>query len=373
VSDTPLNFRMLRLARELRTTTQTELARTAGIPQARLSRIESGQLTAAATELNALAAALELPSGFLIEPGVPAAAPLFRKRAIRSVKRVSAIQARLNTAVLIAQRLLDAGVELDPPQTFPEPGDFPAHEPVLAAEELRRAWRLPVGRVDNLTAVIESAAGIALYIDFGDDDATAAFINTPGDERMWFLLNSRERAGDRLRLSLAHELGHAVLHRLLPTAEQAEQELQAFQFAAALLLPADEFDRAIPYGALTLSKARALKETYWVSIQAIIRAAYDRGRISRDRYTSLFKQLSARGWRTEEPAPIPREHLQLWPEVLRVHREHHGYSDEDLAAVARVGVTTLSDLFPNDFVAPRPPLRVVRSKSCSTVTCTRPL
>lgn len=254
---------------------------------------------------------------------------------------------------------------------IPRAGEFPAHEPVRAAEELRRAWRLPVGRVDNLTAVIESAAGIVLYIDFGDDHATVAFISPPGDERMWFLLNSRERAGDRLRLSLAHELGHTVLHRLLPTAEQTEQELQAFQFAAALLLPADEFDRAIPYGTLTLSKARGLKETYWVSIQAIIRAAYDRGRISRDRYTSLFKQLSARGWRTEEPAPIPPESLQLWPEVLRVHREHHGYSDEDLAAVARVGVTTLSDLFPNDFVALRPPLRAVRSKSCSTTTCTR--
>ncbi len=150
MSDTPLNFRMLRLARELRGLTQTLLATRAGIPQTRLSRIESGQLPAGDEELRALAEALELPSAFLIEPGVPAAAPLFRKRAIRSAKRVSTIQARLNTAVLIAQRLLNAGVELDPPQTFPEPGEFPAHEPARAAKELRRAWRLPVGRVDDL-------------------------------------------------------------------------------------------------------------------------------------------------------------------------------------------------------------------------------
>jgi Zn-dependent peptidase ImmA (M78 family)/transcriptional regulator with XRE-family HTH domain len=361
VSHPPLNFRMLRLARELRGRTQTRLATDAGIPQARLSRIESGQLPAGEDELRALANALQLPSSFLLEPGVPAAAPLFRKRAIRSAKRVSTIQARLNTAVLIAQRLLNAGVELDPPQTFPEPGEFPAHEPVLAAQELRRAWRLPVGRVDDLTAVIESAAGIVLYVDFGGDDATAAFISTPGDERMWFLLNSREHAGDRLRLSLAHELGHAVLHRRLPAAEESEQELQAFQFAAALLLPADVFDRAIPYDALTLAQARSLKQTYWVSIQAIIRAAYNRGRIGRDRYTSLFKQLSARGWRTDEPVPIPREHPQLWPEVLRVHREDHRFSDHDMAAIAHVDLSTMSDLFPGDFLAPRLPLRVVRS------------
>ena len=37
--------------------------------------------------------------------------------------------------------------------------------------------------------MIESAAGIVLYVDFGHDDATAAFIGTPHDERLWFLLN----------------------------------------------------------------------------------------------------------------------------------------------------------------------------------------
>ncbi len=125
MSDPRLNFRMLRLARELRGVTQTELGRSAGIPQARLSRIESGQIPATAADITAIATTLELPRAFLGEPGVPAAVPLFRKRAIRSVKRLTTIQARLNTAVLIAQRLLDAGIDLDPPQTFPDPGSSP--------------------------------------------------------------------------------------------------------------------------------------------------------------------------------------------------------------------------------------------------------
>ncbi len=356
----PLNFRMLRLARELRGLTQTAVADASGIPQARLSRIESGQLEAADDETQRLAIALTLPPAFLLEPGVPAAVPLFRKRAIRSVKRVVALQARLNTAVLVAQRLLNAGIDLEPPRAFPEPGEFAPDAPLQAAIELRRAWRLPAGRVDDMTAVIESAAGIVLDVDFGTDDATAAFISTPGDERMWFLINHRERAGDRIRLSLAHELGHAVLHRRLATAEEAEQELQAFRFAAELLLPADTFNASLT-STLTLTQARALKHAYWVSMQAIIRAAYDRGRINRDRYKSLFKQLSARGWRTEEPVKIPREQPQLWPEVLRVHRTDHGYDDEDLANIARVDLDTLSELFPDQFVTPAPRLRVVRA------------
>ncbi len=368
MSAAPINFRMLRLARELRAITQTQLAGVSGIPQARLSRIESGQIPATDSDVTAVAGALELPAAFLAEPGIPAAVPLFRKRAIRSVKRLTTIQARLNTAVLIAQRLLDAGIDLDPPQTFPDPGEFPAHEPIHAARELRRAWRLPVGRIDDLTAVIESAAGIVLYVDFGADETTAAFISTPGDERMWFLLNTRERAGDRLRLSLGHELGHAVLHRRLPASDEAEQELEAFQFAAELLLPADTFDRAVPYDELTLARARSLKETYWVSIQAIIRAAYDRRRISRARYTSLYKQLSARGWRTEEPIAIEPETPRLWPEILRVHREQHRFSDDDLAGTARVTTAILRDLFPRDFAGAQPPLRLVRSASSPTTS-----
>lgn len=344
------NFRMARLARELRGLTQTQTAERGGIPQARLSRIETGQIDIEDKDVGALVAALELPPSFFFEPGAPAAVPLFRKRAIRSARKLSTIQARLNCAVLIAQRLIAAGIDIDHANFFPDPGELPADDPVGAAEILRRDWRLPIGRVDDVTAVIESAAGLVLRVDFGNDDASAAFIGLHDDEaRLWFLINTRETAGDRVRLSLAHELGHAVLHRRLPSIEEAETEQQAFRFASTLLLPPSEFDPAVPFDALTLGGARGLKQTYGVSMQAIIRAAYERGRISRTRYTSLFKQLSARQWRTEEPDPIPIEEPRIWPGVLAVHRRDHGFADSDIAEIARVDQATLADLFPEDF------------------------
>lgn len=350
---------MIRLARELRGLTQTALAKTAGIPQARLSRVEAGQLIPNGLEVDQLASALDLPSRFLLEPGAPAAVPLFRKRAMRSARAMRSLHARLNTAVLIAQRLLDAGIEIDPPRVFPEPGQFDASKPDAAAAAIRRDWRLPVGAVDDVTAVIEAAGGIVLRVDFGSNDATAAFMMTPRDGRLWFLVNTREEAGDRVRLTLAHELGHAILHRMLPGIDETETELQAFTFAAALLLPPDHFDRAIPYDALTLADVRHLKRTFHVSMQAIIRAAFLRGRISRDRYTSLFKQLSARQWRMVEPDSVRVETPHLWPAVLRVHREIHRYDDPELAAIALVTEHTLADLFPEEFSMP-PVLRVVQ-------------
>lgn len=357
-----INFRMVRLAREALELTQTAVAAHAGIAQPRLSRLESGQPVAlTATEIQRIAETLRVPGAFLVQPGTPAIAPLFRKRAIRSARRVSAIQARLNIAVLIAQRLLDAGVDLDAPQRFPESGDFPADEPEAAAGALRRDWRLPLGPIDDLTEIIESAAGLVLHVDFATTDATAAFISTRADGRLWFLINTRETAGDRVRLSLAHELGHAVLHRLIPAEDQARVELEAFRFAAALLLPAETFDRAVPLDALTLRDARALKRIYGVSMQAIIRAAHDRGRISRARTVSLYKQISARQWRIHEPEPIAVEQPRLWPDVIDVHRAEHGFGNAEMAAIAHVTPAILNDLFPTLFAPVGPRLRTVKS------------
>lgn len=349
------NFRLIRLAREMREMSQPKLASESGVPQPIISRIESNLKSASDSELQQLATALQLPTAFFLEPDSPANAPMFRKRAIRSQVVTRKIQARVNTAVLAARRIIDAGVDIDTPFTFPAPGEIPPDNPVEAANLVRRAWRMPNGRVDNVTALIEGAGGIVLHVDLGSDAVSAAFISTLGDARLWFLINTREVSGDRIRLSLAHELGHAVMHRYLPVHDESSQEPQAYEFATALLLDPGEFDRAVGTD-LTLRRARDLKRAYWVSIQAIIKVARDRRLITDARYTSLYKQLSARGWRRDEPDTIPIEQPTIWPAVLDVQRSRHGYTDEDLAHIARLRPPDLRDLFPRDF-APR--LRVV--------------
>jgi Zn-dependent peptidase ImmA (M78 family)/transcriptional regulator with XRE-family HTH domain len=350
-----VNFRMVRLGREMRDMSQTQLAKQAGLAQAIVSRIEGGLRPASPAERLQISRALALPPAFLDEPDAPAAAPLFRKRAIRSVRVNRLIQARINTAVLAARRILDAGIDIDTPFAFPAPGEIPADDPVAAAAAVRRAWRLPNGRIDNLTELIEDAGGIVLHVDFGTDDASAAFVANAGDPRLWFLVNTRETAGDRVRLSLAHELGHAIMHRYLPVREESVMEPQAYAFALALTLPPEDFDRHVRAD-LTLNRARDLKRAYRVSIQAIMRAARDRRLITSERYVSLYKQISARGWRRDEPDPVALEAPTTWPEALAVHRERHGYGIEELAAIARVTSDDLRDLFPRDFT---PRLRLV--------------
>ena len=344
----PPNFRMVRLARQMRQLSQTRLATLARIPQANLSRIEANLRPASDDEITSLAAALELPPEFFFEPDAPAAAPMFRKRAIRSKSVNDMIQARLNTAVLGARRIIDGGVAIDAPLTFPEIDEVPVDNPTEAARMLRRAWRMPEGRVDDVTALIEAAGGIVLRVDFGTDAASAALLAPLGEGRLWFLVNTQEAAGDRVRLTLAHELGHAVMHRWIPTRDEKREEDLAFTFATALTLPPEEFDRQIQ-GDLTLSRARDLKRAYWISIQAIVFTAHTRGLITKARYQSLYRQVSARGWRHDEPENIPVEQPTIWPSVLNVHRTHHRYSDDELAAIARMTPDTLADLFPENF------------------------
>jgi Zn-dependent peptidase ImmA (M78 family)/transcriptional regulator with XRE-family HTH domain len=350
-----INFRMVRLARDFRRMSQTALAREAGIPQAALSRIEGNIRPPTAEQVEGLVTALRVPVEFLMEPDTPAAAPLFRKRAIRSAAVLRYIQARINTAVLAARRILDAGVDIDTPFSFPAVGDIARDDPVEASRILRRAWRLPTGRVDSVTNVIENAGGIVLHADFGTDDASAAFVSSVGDPRPWFLVNTRETSGDRVRLSLAHELGHAAMHVHLPANDEMALEAEAYRFALALLLPPEEFDRSVAPD-LTLRRARDLKRAYWVSVQAIVKAADDRGLVTAERSLSLHKQISARGWRRDEPDHIPVEPAIVWPAALDVHREQHGFTNDEFAQVARLTPHDLSSLFPHDF-APR--LRLV--------------
>jgi Zn-dependent peptidase ImmA (M78 family) len=58
---------------------------------------------------------------------------------------------------------------------------------------------------------------------------------------------------------------------------------------------------------VTLSSLVDLKKRWKVSIQALIHRAYDLGIVTERQYRYLFEQLSAAGWRKDEPGKLPVE------------------------------------------------------------------
>ncbi len=119
--------------------------------------------------------------------------------------------------------------------------------------------------------------------------------------------------GDRQRWTVAHELGHLALHVTQgpPTTsmEASEIEKQAHAFAGAFLAPGDvmldELDRL--GGRVTLQTLARIKETWGVSIKALVTRFRNLGVIDADHARSLFKQISARGWNKNEPVPVGTE------------------------------------------------------------------
>jgi Zn-dependent peptidase ImmA (M78 family) len=108
------------------------------------------------------------------------------------------------------------------------------------------------------------------------------------------------------------KLGHAVLH----TVPRPNQEAEADQFAAALLMPATD-GHAVFDTDLDLAHLAALKPTWGMSMAALARRAWDLGRISDYRYRELNIELSAAGYRTNEPGAVPNESPTLVPDVIR--------------------------------------------------------
>jgi Zn-dependent peptidase ImmA (M78 family) len=93
---------------------------------------------------------------------------------------------------------------------------------------------------------------------------------------------------------------------------------------------------------LNLAKLAKLKAKWRVSMAALIRRARDLDAISDSEYRKLNIDLSAAGYRKNEPVPITPDHPRLFTASVRKQLEHdsadalahrHGLSRADLDAL----------------------------------------
>lgn len=304
------NGSRVRQARELRGLTQKELARRIGKSQAAIAYIERGFKLASAEMMEAIAKHTRFPLAFFRnEPfaEIPIESLMFRARA--SLTRRQAVEAcRFAEVEYEVWDTLSEYVTSIPLKLNPIKGS-----PIDAARQVRATLGLsPDQPVAHLLNAIEMSGLAVLYVpvDLENVDAFSTFVH--GDEESPIIAVCGNKPGDRVRWSVAHELGHIVLHskhRLRP-----DEHVEADQFAGEFLLPEDALRREISTP-VTLSGLAQLKPRWGVSIQALIRRAFDLRIISQRQYRYLFEKLSAKGWRRREPEnlDIPAER----PRALR--------------------------------------------------------
>jgi Zn-dependent peptidase ImmA (M78 family)/DNA-binding XRE family transcriptional regulator len=304
-----LNPTRLRQARELHGWTQTALAQQVNVHPSAIAQLETGRMQPSPAVLDALSRATGFPPTFFTRPSGPAL-PLGSLR-FRARAAMTARQRR--QAWWYAQTLYEIMASMAAQTEYPTPR-LPrlAGDPVAAAALTREALGFaPDQPIGPLIRTLERGGVwvLALPVPLPRRDACSAWAG--GDGATPVLMVAATAAGDRRRFSVAHELGHLVLHHTPEGAPHA-LERQADAFAAAFLLP-EVAMHAVLIPPITLTTLADLKARWGVSLQALIRRAHTLDLLTPSQYRALSAQLGARGWRIREPVAVPVER----PRALR--------------------------------------------------------
>lgn len=322
----------IRLQRERKGWTGKELAKRVGVSPSAISQIERGVSKPGLDTIVDLGAKLDVPIGFFLERDSNTRIGLDRchfrsKRGVPQYERRQSI-ADASLLIQLATTLVkEYGIEFpeekisgfaDKVQEVDE--DTPVEKMEELAMGLRDHWGLGRGPIPDLVSLLETKGVFVFPLpdsDYKDVDAFSVW-----HEGRPITLLGHEKAASRDRLDAAHELCHLALH------SDAERDLkaiedQAFRFGGAFLAPRESFLPECPSRWNRTAFLR-LKERWRMSMQALVRRAYDLGKLSESSYRNanieLRKRLAENGeeegeWQPERPSMIQQAISILKDEV----------------------------------------------------------
>ncbi|CAM5275567.1 hypothetical protein ATER59S_00150 [Aquamicrobium terrae] len=341
------NHELLLLARQYRGRSQAEVAEAAGLDQGHYSRIERGLLNAPPSEetIHPIAEVLDFPMSFFFQGDEISGLPLsvhdasWRKRASVKASDLKRLHAELNLRIMHIRRYLEA-VDLDAERPLPrlDAEDMGGADKV--ASYVRRAWMVPDGPIGSLTTLCERAGVLVVQCDFVEkiDGVTMRLRDLPP-----LIFLNKNAPPDRMRHSLAHELGHLIMHSV-PT-ETMEEE--ADLFAGELLAPLSQLRADFIGGKISLERLVQLKKFWKVSVASLLYRAARGGFLTSNQAGYLWRQLSARGWRKREPdeTQFAPELPRLYEQVLVLHEKELGYDAEDLSKMLHLSLNEVRNLY----------------------------
>jgi Zn-dependent peptidase ImmA (M78 family) len=350
---------MLVLARESRAMTQGQLATTmqeldgsdSKVSQGYVSRAEAGRLTVTGERLELYARALDYPAPLLClseqEVGAGAGLVHHRKRQAASAGDLKRIHALLNLTRIQLRTLLP-GAPRPAAEGIPQIAVDELTTPADAARRLRAEWTSPGGPLNSVIALVEDTGALVacrelvtpVPLGSGAESVPVDAVSCcPIGEDPLVLLNLGTPA-ERQRFTLAHELGHMVMHQV----PHPEQEKQANSFAAELLMPARQVREDLIGGQLTVLRLLELKARWNVSMWALLRRAHTLGVLSDWQYRTLAVEMSSLGYRTAEPGQLDCEAPTVVTRMITWHLEQ-GRDIADLAHEAFLTPDEFVDLY----------------------------
>lgn len=319
-----------------------ELAAEVGVSAAAIGQYEAGVNAPRTEVLDRLAKALNVrPDFFGI--GRPLARIDMVNAHFRSLRsaRVSDRQKALATATLVWELTF----ELERHVKLPEvdlPAVPPGAAPAEAAALLRQHWGLPDGPVKHLLATAESRGIVVVVRPLGEIEAVDAFSAVIVDRPIIITTPRRTENVFKHRFSIAHEIGHLLMHA--DTAEQgAAIEKAADEFAAAFLTPAASMDAALPQR-LDLAALDRLGRTWGVSPHSLVLRMVERGRTTGSSARRAYQRLA----KVIDPSADPSSaYPGEVPTLLKKAAElagDHGVGIPALAEALRISPRQVRDL-----------------------------
>lgn len=338
-----INSEMIILAREARGYTQKELAKLLGIAQGTLSKIEQGIQSPSEDGIENISEILMFPISFFEQEDKVYTPDLiyYRKRIAVPKKQILRAEALMNIVRMNLDRLLKS---VDIPDVnlvswnIDEDGG-----PEDAAIFLRQRWNLSKGRIDNLTKLVESNGIIVIGTELGVNKMDGISMFTTSNQPIIFI--NAHMPGDRQRLTIAHELGHLVLHLGKKIGSNRDEEKEAMAFAGELLMPKSEFISR--FESIDLNSL-ATQKLYWlVSMGAILVRSKSLGLITDNQSQYIWKQMSIRGFKTKEPFElnIAKEKPTLVNELLEFHLKTLGFTKSELSRVLNISEKEIDNLY----------------------------
>ncbi len=315
----------LEIARQLCMLTQKEVAASIDITQGKLSKAEHDLQELDTLTLERLANLYGVPTDFFYqEPDPTPVSHYYYRKRITTNKTSDALVALVRIFKMFIETFLNP---IDLP-IFDLPTYTPSAE--LSVQEIADRTRYSLGiyrgPIPNLTTLLENHGIIVIKIDFGTDKLDGLSTFTQKGRRLIFI-NSR-MSNDRMRFSLAHELGHSIMHLDTIPSPSQDVEQEANDFAAQFLLPAQEIDAELC--GVTLYELGILKRKWKVSIKALLYRAKTLQAISANTFRNLQILYSKKGYNKSEPLPLAYETPTLLSEIIKLYKNELGYSDQDL-------------------------------------------
>lgn len=324
-----MNAKQLIFAREYRGFTQTELANNIqGLSQSNLSKFEKGFDILSDDIQNKIISFLNFPKLFFDKKiNVYLDNSNYRKKAGTKKKEIASFEKKCLLIGYVVDELSDTIDWVDYSlQSINVDDGFPVS---YIADYSRRMLKITEDEpIKDIITALENAGIIIHEIEAIGGFDGISFFTSKGYP---VIIINRYMSNDRKRFTLAHELGHLVMHNEneFPISELRDKEKEANEFASQFLMPEKHIKNALR--GMRISDLSPLKRYWLTSKSSIIKRASDLKCIDKQKYIYFNIELSRSGEKKIEKEVVPIDQAQHLKNAYKMLKEELNYSDEDFS------------------------------------------